>query len=592
MKKLKLFLSVLMATLLVNVTAQNVGNWTANNQPSPIGDWIGVGTSAPIGLLTISSEGNGNGNHVINARGYVPSGGLNVANGFLFQKYRGSKAAPTVVLNNDVTGYVTFAGYDGGDLQYSATIRAKVDGTPSAGAIPQRIVFETGTTGPNKSERLVIKSDGRIQIPDMAAPTGDTLNVAILDDGTLITAQIASGGGGGGGADTDWVESGDSLIAKANNFVAIGTAKQGGISQVRVIADTKVANGVYSSVNGTNIDTTVYAGFLGESYSTDINAINYGAIGLGTSGYLARGFYGYGDSAAVNNMGIVAGCGPNGATGSFNVGVYGFCDNTAADWAGYFAGDMDCTGFFFGISDRRIKKDVSNLSTGLDVVMKLRPVSYTYRKDVPMNLNTERMNYGFIAQEVEEILPALIKESYTPTQSTMVNDGNGNLTEEVSQERMKIKSLNYISLIPFITQATQEQQTLIEDQKATIAAQQQQLDEQKAEIAEIKAMLAAMNTNQEKQASPIKGEGHSLYQNRPNPFNGTTEIGFYLADGFSNARIAIYDLSGKFVRDFAVESAGYGKVLVDSGMLTPGTYSYSLMVDNEVVASKRMVLDR
>lgn len=194
MRKLHVILLAFLIMLSFSLSAQNVGNWTANTSPFPT--YIGIGTSNPIGVLTMSTEGSGNSAHVINAQGYVPTGGLNVASGFLFQKYRGTKAAPAVVLNDDVTGYVTFAGYDGSALQYSATIRAKIDGNPSAGSVPQRIVFETGTTGPNKQERFRIMSDGNIEVPDIMAPSGQTYMVTVSDDGTLGSQAIPTGGGG------------------------------------------------------------------------------------------------------------------------------------------------------------------------------------------------------------------------------------------------------------------------------------------------------------------------------------------------------------------------------------------------------------
>jgi hypothetical protein len=50
-------------------------------------------------------------------------------------------------------------------------------------------------------------------------------------------------------------------------------------------------------------------------------------------------------------------------------------------------------------SDRRWKDDIQSLSTGLDFVSQLRPVSYTRKND-----QKHRTEYGFIAQEVEQVL--------------------------------------------------------------------------------------------------------------------------------------------------------------------------------------------
>jgi hypothetical protein len=57
-------------------------------------------------------------------------------------------------------------------------------------------------------------------------------------------------------------------------------------------------------------------------------------------------------------------------------------------------------------SDSRLKKNIQNISYGLADIMKLRPVSYNWETD---NIN-QGIQFGFIAQEVKEIMPDAIKE--------------------------------------------------------------------------------------------------------------------------------------------------------------------------------------
>jgi hypothetical protein len=54
-------------------------------------------------------------------------------------------------------------------------------------------------------------------------------------------------------------------------------------------------------------------------------------------------------------------------------------------------------------SDIRLKKDVINITDGLSIINKLRPVQFKWNK-------TNKDYIGFIAQEVEHILPNLVKE--------------------------------------------------------------------------------------------------------------------------------------------------------------------------------------
>lgn len=55
-------------------------------------------------------------------------------------------------------------------------------------------------------------------------------------------------------------------------------------------------------------------------------------------------------------------------------------------------------------SDIRLKKDVKNITNGLEIINKLRPVSFNWKKN-----NNESI--GFIAQEIEEVLPEFVRDT-------------------------------------------------------------------------------------------------------------------------------------------------------------------------------------
>lgn len=55
-------------------------------------------------------------------------------------------------------------------------------------------------------------------------------------------------------------------------------------------------------------------------------------------------------------------------------------------------------------SDGRLKEQIRNLDLGLDFIMKLRPVSYRWKE--PSEEDGGRLHYGFIAQEVQELIPS------------------------------------------------------------------------------------------------------------------------------------------------------------------------------------------
>jgi len=60
-------------------------------------------------------------------------------------------------------------------------------------------------------------------------------------------------------------------------------------------------------------------------------------------------------------------------------------------------------------SDERLKDDITDLQFGLNEILQLRPVSYLWKNDT---INQGKQ-FGFIAQEVQEIIPELVKEFTT-----------------------------------------------------------------------------------------------------------------------------------------------------------------------------------
>ena len=99
-----------------------------------------------------------------------------------------------------------------------------------------------------------------------------------------------------------------------------------------------------------------------------------------------------------------------------------------------------------GISDVRLKENIVDLETGLTEVLALKPRRFDWVEDE--KVPTKNIA-GFIAQEVETVLPDLIG-SY---EHDRIEDA---------------KSLRMGDMIPTLVNAIQEQQTIIEDLKTRI----------------------------------------------------------------------------------------------------------------------------
>jgi len=97
------------------------------------------------------------------------------------------------------------------------------------------------------------------------------------------------------------------------------------------------------------------------------------------------------------------------------------------------------------ISDASLKENVRDLDKGLDAVLALQPRRFDWKNGDGNDI------MGFIAQEVEEVMPELIDEA------------------QYNKDETK-KSLKMGDMIPSMVKAIQEQQAMIEDLKAEVAA--------------------------------------------------------------------------------------------------------------------------
>lgn len=84
-----------------------------------------------------------------------------------------------------------------------------------------------------------------------------------------------------------------------------------------------------------------------------------------------------------------------------------------------------------------------------------------------------------------------------------------------------------------------------------------------------------------------------LYQNRPNPFDQSTTIAFYLPQG-GEARLAIFDMAGKSIYDHtAFYDKGYHEILVDrTDLIASGVYYYQLEVGGLKTTKKMVFAER
>ncbi len=130
---------------------------------------------------------------------------------------------------------------------------------------------------------------------------------------------------------------------------------------------------------------------------------------------------------------------------------------------------------FTAASDRRFKKDIQPLVSGLDLVMKLRPVSYKMKES-----SDPRTNWGFIAQDIE----------------TLVGDTNAVLT--VGADKDRTLGLRYTDFVAPLVKAVQEQQ-------AQIQALQEKLKKSENKVAELESSIK-QQTDQQREIELLAAE--------------------------------------------------------------------------------------
>ena len=112
------------------------------------------------------------------------------------------------------------------------------------------------------------------------------------------------------------------------------------------------------------------------------------------------------------------------------------------------------------LSDERVKTDIKDLTDGLEIVKQLRPVTFKYNDNSTddegnplMAAASDKIRYGFIAQEVEEVAPQYVETITRKIKNVEVDE---------------FKTLSATRMIPMLFKAMQEQQDIIDDLKARI----------------------------------------------------------------------------------------------------------------------------
>ena len=376
-------------------------------------------------------------------------------------------------------------------------------------------------------------------------------------------------------------------------------------------ADNSV-QATYGTAYGAYLKNTRRSGGMsgnpdGLLYGVYVNNVDSGPIGSVYGAYLVNTKIGGGDG---NVYGVYS-TSSNGATGGAAYGaylsaarptsaypgvpVYGIFSTVSGGdnnyrYAGYFTGgkvavmygnvgigmtnpsyELDVNGTIRATltipSDERLKTDIKPLTNEKEKLYLLEGKSYK-KTLLPTGLENslvekreiieiEIPEYGYLAQELKEVFPDLVSQS---------RDSAG------------YYSVNYIGLIPVIVEALKDQRLEIEKQREQI--------KQLVKLIDIKSVNEKVFEENGIESIPL------LLQNTPNPFNRTTEIGYYIPENVNSANIYIYDINGFQQRNIAISERGKGATTLQASALQAGIYFYTLICDGKPVDTKQMILTR
>lgn len=114
-------------------------------------------------------------------------------------------------------------------------------------------------------------------------------------------------------------------------------------------------------------------------------------------------------------------------------------------------------------SDERFKKNIENMGYGLTTLMQLRPVTYQWKEE-----ENGETKLGFIAQELEKVVPEVVS---------------------IANDDIQTRGVNYAELVPVLVKAIQEQQQIIDGLQGENASLKDQVANNSQELANIKSLL-------------------------------------------------------------------------------------------------------
>jgi len=245
-------------------------------------------------------------------------------------------------------------------------------------------------------------------------------------------------------------------------------------------------------------------------------------------------------------------------------------------------GVVYCNGATQSTSDVSLKKNIETILNPLEKVLQLRGV--TFQMNFPKTGGEEKeLSDEEAYQSMKNRTPEMTPEIFKQIQEEKSRNEMGVIAQEVEKVIPEVvrtredglKSVAYSEMVGLLIEAIKELKS--------------EMDELKGNSSFLRS--ATNETETTGIADPVISQC-KLYQNAPNPFTHSTEIKYYLSDDVSTAFLCIYNLQGRELKQMNLREHGAGSQMIHGHELPAGMYLYALIVDGKEVDTKRMILTK
>jgi hypothetical protein len=255
--------------------------------------------------------------------------------------------------------------------------------------------------------------------PSVSLSTSKTTDSASSTTGALLSA---------GGLGVQKKASVGSDLSVAGNFISASPT----VSTTSLTGAIRTAGGL-----GVQLNANIGANFgVGGATALGGNTLVTGTLGV---------------SAAVSITGNIVSSATTASTGS-SVGAITTAGGLGVQLAAHFGSTANFGGVvtatsYVESSDANYKREIQTVSNALEKIQQVRGVNYFFRNvDFPDEGFPTVLQSGFIAQEVEEVMPEAVS----------------------TDSKTGMKKMSYKSVTPYLLEAVKEQQRQIQEQQRQI----------------------------------------------------------------------------------------------------------------------------